>query len=690
MPSDASVPTSQRRFRPEIEGLRAVAALLVAAYHVWFGRVSGGVDVFFVVAGFMVTNTLLGHLERTGRIDVGRYLGRLLARLLPNALVVLLTVAVTSWFLVPTTRRDEVFSEIAASALYYENWQLAARSVDYLARDFTNSPVQHFWAMSIQGQFYLIWLVLFVVAVSMGGARSARRRIGTTVAILVLLSFAFSVWFTDINQPAAYFNTAARVWEFGIGALLALTASRWPAPSRKSSFLLGWAGLLAIVSCGAILSVGTSFPGWIALWPVAGASLILLAGHCESAWSASTLLSSKLLVSLGAVSYALYLWHWPVLVFVLILTEQDRASIPQGLMIVGVSILLSYASTRFVERPLRSRSVDFRGSWTVPLVSVVVVAPFAFGAYAISSNFAPAEVARSAGGDSESSFVQTDEYPGADREAGQASLTSDNTADPAPGLAEASEDIPAVYADGCHQTPTDPEVVSCTYGQLDADRTMVLVGGSHSAHWQPALRLVAEQQGWRLLSATKSGCRQGTQFTEVSTGTESVGLEGANVDPAQAASCRQWNEALMRWIPEQEPDLVVMTSTTGSGSKENVPATYQEVWRQLSDRDIAVLAIRDTPRPQQDMVDCLAQNGTQSTDCDLNRAERLKSTDPTRRLASVPPGVTFIDLTDQMCNAQRCPAVVGNVIVFSDNSHLTRTFSRTLAPALVAAAPVLR
>jgi len=140
-----------RRFRPEIEGLRALAALLVAAYHIWFGRVSGGVDVFFVIAGFMVTTTLLGHLERTGRIDAGRYLGRLMTRLLPNALVVLTVVALATWWLIPRTRHDEVYNEIAASALYYENWELAARSVDYLERGYTSSPVQHFWAMSIQG-----------------------------------------------------------------------------------------------------------------------------------------------------------------------------------------------------------------------------------------------------------------------------------------------------------------------------------------------------------------------------------------------------------------------------------------------------------------------------------------------------------------------------------------------------------
>ncbi len=671
-----------RRFRWEIEGLRAVAALLVTAYHVWFGRVSGGVDVFFVIAGFMVTTTLLGHLDRTGKVDIGRYLGRLMQRLLPNALLVLAVVALASWVLVPSTRRDEVFGEIAASALYYENWELARRSVDYLDRGFTNSPVQHFWAMSIQGQFYLIWLVLFLAVLRLGPASGLRRRIGVAMAVLVVVSFGFSIWFTAVNQPAAYFNTGARVWEFGVGGLLALTVPWWPVLSSRWSWGFGWVGLLAIITCGAVLSVGTSFPGWIALWPVTGAALILLAGHTDARWSASGLLSSKPLVQLGSVSYALYLWHWPLLVFTLVLTGQDSVGLLGGLAVIGVAIGLSFASTHVVERPIRSMSLKGRRAWSVPLLLTALVVPVAVTGYAVaavSSRVTPIDTQ-----------LDAQLYPGA-RVAGPGgtSLTAANTEEPAPGIASAPDDIPEVYAQGCHQEQTIDAVAVCEYGDPDSGRTMILTGGSHSAHWQPALELVAEQTGWHLMSATKSGCRPGTHL--ISPDSEDVSI---NRDPAatdeQRLSCRAWNEASEQWIIEQDPDLVVLTSTVGVAEDETVPTAYLRLWEELDEHSIEVLAIRDTPRPGRDIPDCLAAEGPPTRECDTVRADVILSASATDTLPEAPNNVTFADLSDYLCDPDVCPPVIGNVVVYSDEDHMTRSYSRSLGDALLEVAPVLR
>lgn len=671
-----------RRFRLEIEGLRAVAALLVAAYHVWFGRVSGGVDVFFVIAGFMVTTTLLGHLERTGRIDIGRYLGRLLQRLLPNALLVLTVVAFASWFLVPTTRRDEVFSEIAASALYYENWELARRSVDYLDRGFTSSPVQHFWAMSIQGQFYLIWLVVFLLAAWIGPRSGVRFRVGVTMALLVAVSFAFSVWFTGVNQPAAYFNTGTRVWEFGVGGLLALSAPWWPALSRRWSWGLGWLGLLAIISCGAVLSVGTSFPGWIALWPVTGATLILLAGHTDAPWSASGLLSSAPMVRLGSVSYALYLWHWPLLVFALTLTGRDQIGLLGGLAVIGAAIGLSFLSTHVVERPIRSRSLQGRRSWSVPLLLTALVLPVAGTGYAVAA--ASSQVAPSDRG------LDAELYPGG-RVAGPgaASLTEANTADPAPGVVAASDDIPEVYAEGCHQEQSLNEVEVCQYGDPGSDRTMILTGGSHSAHWQPALEVVAERNGWRLMSATKGSCRPATHLLPPNSKDPSV-VRDPDVPETSRESCRAWNAASADWILEQHPDLVVLTSTVGVADDETVPTAYLRLWERFEEQGIEVLAIRDTPRPGRNIPDCLAQEGALTRDCDTVRQEVVDPVSASSDLGDPPDNVTFADLTDYLCSDEICPPVIGNVLVYSDEDHLTRSYSRTLADALLEVAPGLR
>lgn len=308
------VELAPKRFRADIEGVRAVAALLVAIYHIWLGRVSGGVDVFFVIAGFLITGSLLRGMQRTGRVDVGRFLGRLAIRLLPNALTVLITVGVATVLLFPLSRQQAVMREITASALYVENWQLIANSVDYLARDAEDSPVQHFWAMSIQGQFYLIWVALALISL-VGARRAIGRRFIALMALLTLVSFVISVTMTWTDQPVAYFHTATRAWEFGIGGLVAGLVAV-PRLSERGQRIAGWSGLVLIVCTGMVVPVSSAFPGIAALLPVTGAVLILLGGT-PSRHSVASVLSSRPLVSLGGVAYAIYLWHWPLLVFYL-------------------------------------------------------------------------------------------------------------------------------------------------------------------------------------------------------------------------------------------------------------------------------------------------------------------------------------------------------------------------------------
>lgn len=664
---------SANRYRHDIEGLRAVAALLVAVYHVWLGRVSGGVDVFFVVAGFMVTTTLLGHVHRYGRVRAGLYLSRLLKRLLPNSLLVLTVVAVATMVWIPVTRRSQVLTEISASALYYENWALIDRSVDYLQRDFTSSPVQHYWAMSIQGQFYLIWLVLFVV-VALVARGAFRHRLTLVVGTIVVLSFGYSVYLTAADQPVAYFHTSTRTWEFGTGALVALGAARAVRPaSGARAWVLGWVGLLAIVSCGLVLSVGSSFPGWIALWPVLGAVLLLAADSSDSQWSASRLLASRPLVSLGSVSYAIYLWHWPLLVFFLILTRQQSVGLGEGALIVAATIVLSYGSTRIVERPARTSSVEHRRPWLIPVVGLAAAACVAAGSGAVNGRIQPVEPAA----------VPADapRHPGP-RVAGPGStveeLLAPNTDSPVPDVPALPLDTADVYDLGCHQTPRGSELAVCDLGDPGADRTMALVGGSHSAQWQPALTGVAEREGWRLESMTKSGCRHGAQF-------EAAGPDAAD---AEESSCREWNTAALEHLVSTRPDLVVTTATIVSGGQESTPESYVTFWRELAEHDIPVLAIRDTPRPPVDIAECMSLNGVDSRECDFPRRAEVE-VPVMEGTEALPDTVSVADLSDWFCAPDVCPAVVGDVVVYYDNSHVTRSYMRLLAPVLPQAAPLL-
>ncbi len=655
-------PTGEKRFRPEIEGLRAVAALLVATYHVWFGTVSGGVDVFFVVAGFMMTVTIVGHYERYGRLRIGVYLGRLMTRLLPNALVVLAAVVVATILFLPATQWQDVFGEIAASALYVENWVLIDQSVDYLQRDDVVSPVQHYWAMSIQGQFYVLWILVAALALVLRGKRTVDASMFVVMAVAFCASFAFSLYLTSANQPVAYFHTGTRVWEFAAGGLAAVLLRRMTAVSGWTSLVLGWAGLTLILTCGIALPVEDAFPGWVALWPVVGALLVLIAGHSPSRWSASSVLSTAVLVRLGAVAYALYLWHWPVLVFYLRWTGDAEAGVVSGALVITVSVLLAFGSTRLVERPLRTLASARRPATTV---TIGVLAAALVGGGAMT--FAVQETDR----------VTTEGLIGAElveesREGDRLDLDVGTTADPVPGVVASAEDLPPLHKDECLTLLNDIDVVTCEYGDVEADRTLVLTGGSHSAHWLPGIDLAAKEEGWRLVTLIKDGCRVGY-------------VAPPEEDDAGLTTCSEWNVEAKQTLVDLAPDLVVMTSTTtGRQSEETVPDHYVPVWRDLARQDIPILALRDTPRAEFDRVDCLAEHGALAPECDVPRDSTLNPVDPTTQLADVPDTVSLVDLNRYFCSDSTCPAVIGNTVVYSDGNHITATYSKSLAQTLAA------
>ena len=267
-----------RVHRPELQGLRAVAVALVVVYHVWFGRVSGGVDVFFVVSGFLLTGQLARTAER-GPLALGRRWIRMLGRLLPCAVVVLVATVVAGMLLLPEGRWQQTLGEVGAAAVFLENWQLAADAVDYAARSNMSSPVQHFWSLSIQGQFFLVWplLVALVALAARGEPTRVREHLTVTTLGVFAASLMFSVALTATNQPLAYFHSLTRLWEFALGGLLALTIDNVRLP-RRTRVHLGWIGLTGLLACGAVLRVGTVFPGIAALWPTGCAVLVLLAG----------------------------------------------------------------------------------------------------------------------------------------------------------------------------------------------------------------------------------------------------------------------------------------------------------------------------------------------------------------------------------------------------------------------------
>ncbi|WP_116244303.1 acyltransferase family protein [Nocardiopsis sp. FIRDI 009] len=658
-----------RRFRPEVQGLRALAVLLVLVYHLDPRLLPGGyvgVDVFFVISGFLITSLLHREATGRGRVALGRFYVRRVRRLLPAATVVLVATGAASLVLLPLTRLADTAWQLAASAAYVENLYLADQAVDYLSAEAPPSPVQHFWSLSVEEQFYVVWPLLFAVWAL--ARRRTRADAGVLVAVLGALfaaSLAASVLSAVEGTAAAYFLPTTRAWELAAGGLLAVGSARGTPPSRLR-LPLGWLGLAAIIAAAVFYDSGTAFPGWAAALPVLGTVAVIAAGDSPGRPAASALLSTAPARFVGDVSYSLYLWHWPLIVLTLAVTGRDRLGALDVVVVAALSLLLAWGTKVWVEDPVRDRGLvpDGRRALTVVLCGLLVVGVVA------AAGLVRVERVGSVAFDP---AVHT----------GPAALdrwtpSSGDLMYPAP--LDAAGDLPAVYEDGCQasEDATTPDT-SCVYGVEDADRTVAVVGDSHSAQWIPALEELALERGWRLVVFTKSACA----FTDTLT---RLGKSRTYEE------CRTWNRAVVDELLELRPDVAVTSSSVmanpadevSPGRARNLMAEgMSRLWNRFGGTGMDVVMIRDTPRAHEDVLECLTANTDDLSRCERAEEEALERDDPQERAVRMIDGdASLIDLNDRFCVAGTCPAVVGNVVVYRDSHHMTGTYSRMLSEDL--------
>ncbi|GAA1194132.1 acyltransferase family protein [Prauserella alba] len=658
-PPEVSTPVApapgKTRYRPELQGLRALACALVVIYHVWLDRVSGGVDVFFFVTGFLIT----GQLFRASLRDRVRFRatwGRFVKRLFPAMMTVLVGTVIGAYFLLPETRWEQTAGEIVASALFFENWQLAAQSADYFAQHDQASIVQHFWSLSIQGQFYLVWPLLiaaFAFVVKRLGGNLHRWLIGL-LTVLTAGSLAYSVYLTAADQQFAYFMSATRVWEFAIGGLVALAIDKLAVP-RALRVLLGWLGVAGLVLCGLVLQVGTMFPGYVALWPVVAAALVLVAGQTGTVLGADRILSSRLLNYLGNLSFSLYLWHWPVLLFYVMLRDRPEVGLRGGAVVIAVSLALAMLTYHLVEQPVLRAKLDTRtvwGSYRVGAATLAVVLALA-GAWQLAA------VERA-------TFVQKEDdpaYPGAEvlspdgpRAAGDA--------EPIPPFAALPKQYDNFTEEQCRHSDKNEIVIICNESlHPNPTRRIVVAGDSHSQQFNAALRPAAEKAGWEIISMGRGGCPLTT------------------VAPNNP-ECTAWNETVMQEILEIKPDAVfTMASRDAHPLRDEVtPPGYVEQWRTLEEAGIPVIAARDNPRYNRSLAECAEKRGVDHPSCSVSR-EKVYDPQPSwTAVENMPQNVHFADFSDYFCTPTECPPMIGNVLVYLDNNHITKAYMKTLAP----------
>ncbi len=682
-------------YRHDLDGLRGVAILMVAVFHIWFGRVSGGVDVFLVLSGFFFGGKLLRNVLGTRpSLSVGRELTRLLRRLLPALVVVLAASAVLTILIQPQTRWEAFADQSLASLGYYQNWELARTAADYLRAGEAVSPLQHIWSMSVQGQFYLAFLLLVF-----GCGAVLRRPLGkrlrvffvALLAALTVTSFVYAIFAHQADQATAYFNSFARAWELLAGALAGALVGyiRWPMWLRTAAATVG---LAAIVSCGWWIDGVREFPGPWALVPVGATVLMILAAANRQADpltrdrmpGPSRLLSLGPLVTLGAMAYSLYLWHWPLLIFWLALTGHGHASFVEGAGILLVSCGLAYLTMRFVEEPLRVRTparaapVAVNVPWRARLRRPTIVAGSTvalLGVALTATSFTWREhvtVRRAAG--NELAGLNTRDYPGARALAANARVPN---LPMRPTVLEASKDLPESTLDGCISNFRNGDVINCTYGDPEATRTIALAGGSHAEHWVTALNILGKEHHFKVVTYLKMGCALSTEKVPL--------IMGNNAPYPQ---CYTWVGKAMAKLVDDDPDYVFTTSTRPWNIKPGdvMPGTYVGIWKTFADNHIPVLAMRDTPWLVEDgkpfiPADCLADGGDAVT-CGRKRSEVLANRNPTLDFVDRFPGLKPLDMSDAVCRPDICRAVEGNVLVYRDSHHFTATYMRTMTPEL--------
>jgi len=604
----------------QIQGLRAVAAILVTVFHARL--VPGGfigVDIFYVISGYLITGLILREIEKTGTLDLRSFYQRRIKRLLPTSVFVLFVTAIFAWILFPPITRDALGRDLFAAAAYISNYLFAWWQNDYQNLNATPSPFIHYWSLAVEEQFYIVW-PLFILFL----ARYGKKIVLAGIAITTLLSLLFSIYLTQVAPIWAFYSLPTRAWELGFGALLLFLPE-----TKKKIRILPWLGFFGIALSSFNFNENTAFPGKNALVPVL-ATVFLMASIKYWPPLFNDLANSRLSQWLGAISYPLYLWHWPALVLPSSAMGRPLRFYERFLCIL-LTIVLAHYTSKYIEEPLRHKNFAprtiYKGAAITTAASLVAGVLISF---------------------TSSSIITTK---------GEVSYQFD--------LVQVMEK-PDVYGDGCHVNYGETKSGYCTYGDKESSSTIVLYGDSHAAQWFPVLEKMAKERGFKLVSLTKSAC-------------PAVDAKRPDQGAFKMVHCTKWRENSIKRIAEIQP-LAVITSSFQYFTPANSSISRAQWWNDgqrkllkgLRGSTNNLIYISDTPRPLRDIPNCLASRDSKVCDS----TERSK--------VSVIPGFDVINPNPWLCSSY-CPAIVEGTVAYRDASHISVDMALKLLPKLEAA-----
>lgn len=726
--------SSAGRFRQDIEGLRGFAIALVVVFHVFVGKVSSGVDVFLLLGGIFFFGSQLANARNPQGLTVVQSIIRIIRRLFPPLAIVVVTTLVAAILTMNKLVWVQMAEDSFAALGYFINWQLAFSGRDYVAIQTTVSPFQHLWSMSAQLQIYLASL-LAVVLIALIFRRHARPALVAILSAATILSFAYATWQHGQDQALNYYSTFSRFWEIGLGGLvgmLLLQRDKQGNPAMRPlgpwvRRILGVVGILLIALTGVFLNGSDQFPGAWTLVPLSGAVMLVLAGASGQPVGITRVMESRPMVELGGISYALYLWHWPLLVLALNWSGKPKVSVALGLGVIAASLVLAWLTKQLVEKPLRQGKKPQR-NWviasprywanslkvwpkTVYALAIIVLA----GAVVASPPILEKRLNQDTDELLQASEDRAD-YPGALSFINNAPTPEGKTL--VPPLEDFNKLLPPTQPDGC-QIGFEPNVLilkknynrsqeECAYGDVDSDKTLYAVGGSHTEHYIPALDIVGKKQGIKIIPLLKMGCPINSNIT----------LYNGQDYP----SCREWSKTTMDYIKKNPPtEGIFMPGTRpndiqGNGP-ETVPKEYVDTVKTWSDAGIKTWLVRDNPWHMRvdgsgplDMRQCVSgmmeghwtgpnswgfkgvadqKHPTFDEILKINQAcgtpvgDSLLPEDPSIK-AYEGLNVKLMDLTAAICREGWCPAIIGNMAAYRDAHHFTNVFAETLSGELEA------
>jgi peptidoglycan/LPS O-acetylase OafA/YrhL len=632
-------------FRPDVEGLRALAILLVVAYHAGIPGIHGGfvgVDVFFVISGYLITAHLASELARTSVIRFREFYARRARRLLPAAAVVVVATLVGSAVVLSPLELNEASKSAAASALYASNFWFMRAASDYFAPEAGRNPFLHTWSLSVEEQFYLLWPGLLLLFWRLGG----RRGLFSGIALLTVVSFASCVAVTQMRGPWAFYASPFRAWEFGIGGLASFAPRTIPLARAVS-----WAAFALVLGSGLFITDQIAFPGWIALAPAAGTALLLMTGRAPA--GAGLFLGLPPMQLVGRLSYSFYLWHWPMLVLAAAIAPNQGLQGP--ILAIVLAFGFAFASHVLVENPLRF-SPRLTSSALTSLVAGAVLSVCCVAAGAASFTFGH--------------FAEA--LPAQRAITVAARLRSD--------LGRGAEKCMVAF------TVSEPRL--CTFGR--GRKVVVLFGDSHAAQWVSPIRSIADQNGWRLVTVLKASCP-----------TADIG-EVYNIRLHRSLhECAAWRNAAINEIRALKPDLIVISNfrqsyVQGPGRNGPTNLTQPQDWAAGMGRTLTMLGasdivvLRDTPSASFDVAICMSRHAARADLCTFDRDMALgAATYAMERQAVLAAGAAEVDLSDSFCDATRCPAIRDGLLVYRDSNHMSEGFARLLTPVLAVELPTM-